>query len=551
MFMLFLRRMRACFFLSLFSGAALAVPATAQTGPNEVSNELLKDDASLIIESKGAFLSGENFMIHYAKAIEYVNNMKNITYDSGETAAVIANKGVLNEGREEWHLLVHGQRQAKGQVHIQPARAVFVNYGRFFHYLFTSHDISPIVYDRVDEKLAKRRKDIIEKFDDVKVSFSRYGNQLVLNATYDFKEGEQDIASQSAYRAALNWESTLSRRMRFAMEESVKLMSAILVETEKAEKDARKELEEQTLTYLNGDIFEFLVEEDFEGYEVEDSAKEGRWDFSLNSTEAIYEIYNYGDRLVFSMVEEMPTTSEEQKEDIVKQVNSLAAKKPAKGAHSMEVLRHPENTDYVWVKAGYELNGEIRGKDVAKSYSDFRDDYAKDFHKKIMDVFKDYEKAAEQIVKEAQNKTYSSLTQDEFMLLADDDLEENLEPNEEVQNGHWSFYVGEEERSCEIFNYGDRIVYTLAVEMPTDSEKTWDEIVEKVGALVKKMPAINSSSMDAIPYPEYEDWVWVKASYGLEAGVKGKDVNKQYQEFVYEYSEKLYREISEILEKYE
>ena len=84
----------------LLYGTVVTSSVNAQTGPNEISNELLKDSTSLLLESNGGFLSGDNFMIHYAKAIKYVNDMKTITYANGTTAAVIANEAVTNEGRD-------------------------------------------------------------------------------------------------------------------------------------------------------------------------------------------------------------------------------------------------------------------------------------------------------------------------------------------------------------------------------------------------------------------------------------------------------------------
>ncbi len=260
----------------LLSTTAISLPLHAQTDPAGLFNELLKDSNSHLLESKGFFLSGDNFKIHYAKAI---NDMKSITYEVGTTKAVMANEAVFNEGREEWHLVVNGERLASGKVFIQPARAVFVNHGKMFHSVLTSHEIAPIIFDAVNEKLAGRRKDIIKKFDDVAVTFGRSGNQIVLNATYDFEEGEKDIAGQSDFRAALNWGSTLSRRVRFVMEESVELISAILRDTDKIAKNARNDLRDQSLAYLDKDTSMFLIDDGYEDWDVLDGPKEGRWDF--------------------------------------------------------------------------------------------------------------------------------------------------------------------------------------------------------------------------------------------------------------------------------
>jgi hypothetical protein len=536
----------------LLAATKISLPVYAQSGSNEIFNELLKDSNSHLIESKGHFLSGDNFKIHYAKAINYVNDMKSISYQVGTTKAVMATEAVFNEGREEWHLVVHGERLDNKVIFIQPARAVFVNHGKLFHYVFTSHDIAPIVYDRVNEKVANRQKDIIKKYDDVEVSFSRYGNRMVLDATYDFNEYEQDIAGQSDFRAALNWESTLSRRMRFVMEESVELMSAILRETKSASKDARNKLKDKPLSYLDRATFMFLIDDGYEEWEVLEGPKEGRWDFEGGETEALYEIYNFGDRLVFSFAEELPeSASDAQRAEIISSIQGRVASKPAKGASSMEVLLHPEDTNYIWIKANLVLDGNVRGKQVADSYSDFKYEYAKDFRNKIRDLYKDYDKAAEKLVDSAMDKTYAALTQEEYVLLVEGELDGLLDPAEGVPGGHWAFVMGDEERDLEIFNYGDRFVYTLAMEMPEDAEDQWTEITDKVQSLVNEMPAKNVSSMEVTRYPEYDNYVWIKASFSMGDGIKGKDVSKQYQNFSEDYSEKLYKRIAEIMEDYE
>jgi len=341
---------------------------------------------------------------------------------------------------EEWRLKVFGWRPAEdNQMLIQETRAVIVNYNKWFHYLFLSQDIRPIVYDRVNEKLSKRHREITEKYEDIKVTISRHGNKMVLSAVYDFINDEKDIKARSAIGDAKAYAflGALAKRLRFLMEESSKMVSALIVETVKVENNARKELDKPPLSYLNRDEFVLLIDDEYEELTVKEGPEEGCWDFPNEETGASYEIYNFGDRLVFSINEQMPaTTSEEQRDEIINQVDALVAKKNAKGANAMEVLRHPEDTNYVWVRANYALDGRIKGKELAKYYTEFKNKYAKDFHKKILDVFKEYEKAAEKVVKDLQNKKYSFITEDEYMLIADDALEGDLDPAEGVQEGH-------------------------------------------------------------------------------------------------------------------
>ena len=462
---------------------------------------------------------------------------------------------VYNDSREEWHFVLSGsQTENSDQIFIQPARAVIVNHNKWLHYVFLSQDILPIVYDRVNEKLAKRQKELIEQFDDVKVTISRHGNKIVVDAIYDYINDEKDIKAFTGFGRAIARESDLEERMRVLMRESVDLISAIRFETKRAEKDARKDLENQALSYLDRSTFVFLINDGYESWDVMAGPKEGRWNFTGGETEAYYEIYNFGDHLVFSIVEPFPeSTSEDQRAEIVKNVDAQVAKKSAKGANSMEVLLHPENTDYIWVKANLALDGKLKGKEVAESYADFKYKYAKEFRKKILNVFKDYEKAAEKSAKEAEDQTYSFVTQDDYLMLAPDDLSEFLETEGESQavEGHWSIVMGDEERECEIFNHGDRIVYALAMAMPGEDEAIWTEVSEKIQGVVNEMPAKKSSSMEVTRYPGYEHYVWVKVTYALNGNIKGKDIAEQYKDFVYDYSEKMYKKISEVFAEYE
>jgi hypothetical protein len=56
--------------------------------------------------------------------------------------------------------------------------------------------------------------------------------------------------------------------------------------------------------------------------------------------------------------------------------------------------------------------------------------------------------------------------------------------------------------------------------------------------------------MEVTRYPEYDDYVWIKATYDFDGSFKGSDVGKQYNKFVYEYTEELYGKVSDIFDAY-
>jgi hypothetical protein len=514
--------------------AVITGPLRAEIDVDKIVNEVMKEATKGMVETNAKSISDDSFRRLYGRA--RTSAQYKFDVQSGTLKSIASEKRIETEASGgSWRLMIAGWRgdNSSDDIYIQEAPALIMNYGRRFQYIFVSQDIKPKVYEKVSKKLAKLHREITSEYKDMEVEISRYENKMMINANYHYVDGEGQIED----------------RLTFLMRRSHEMITDLLVEAPKMEKEARNELGEQTLSYLNRDDFMFLVDDGYENFSVKEGAKEGHWEFSNKATKAQYETFNFGDRLVFSMYEQMPgVTSEEQRDEIVKKVDALVAQKPAEGANSMEVLRHPEAMHYVWVKAHFALDGQIRGKKLAAYYKDFKQNYAADFHKKIMDVFKEYEKAAEKSQKDFKNRKFSFLTQDEYIQLADDDLEGNLDPAEGVQEGHWTFTVGEEERDCEIFNYGDRIIYTLAAQMPSDDEEVYAEIMEKVQTLVHKMPAEKSASMEVTRYPGYDNYVWVKASYALDGGLKGKDLNKQYQAFVYDYSEALYIKITSIFD---
>lgn len=535
---LFKSRTRFIGHILFLSGIFFTLPIRAQTDidVDKIVNDVMKEATRGLATSSS--ISSESFKRLYGRATTKVNKTLELKLARGTLKGIAANDPIETEASGgSWRLLLTGWRNEGGDdVFIQRAPAIVMNYGNRFRYIFLSQDIPAPAYDRVNEKLEKLHKDIIKEYKDMQVEIGRNDNQMVINAVYGYNDDTGDI----------------EERLVYLMNTSREMIMKILEESPKAVKDARKKLGEQTLTYLNKDDFVFLIDDGYEELgEVDNPAKEGEWDFSNSATKATYRTINFGDRLVFSMYEQMPDwTSDEQRDDIVARVDALVKKKPVKGAGSTEVLRYPGQENHVWVKADFALDGQIKGKDVAEYYTEFKREYAKEFHKKIQDVFKDVEKEVERAQKDFENSPVTFLNQNQYMQLADDNLEGDLDPAEGVEQGHWAFTVGEEKRDCEIFNYGDRIVYTLAMKMPTGDADVWAEVENKVRALVNDKPADKSSGMEVTRYPGYDHYVWIKASYTLDGSLKAKEINKQYRHFVYDYSKKLYENLSDLFKDY-
>jgi hypothetical protein len=80
--------------------------------------------------------------------------------------------------------------------------------------------------------------------------------------------------------------------------------------------------------------------------------------------------------------------NESQREKVLNKATELVAKKGAKGASATEVLWYPGYSNYLWLKASYPLDGEIKGKQFKEEYHDFMNKYAKDMHKKLEKIVK-------------------------------------------------------------------------------------------------------------------------------------------------------------------
>jgi hypothetical protein len=518
----------------LYAGLAVAVfglflsnRAYAQIDVDKIVKDVMETATEGLVEVSTNGVSDNSFRRLFGRAKTSVNKRSNIALESGQLKGIASSDRIESDAiGGSWRVMLNGfVVKGNDDVIIQQAPAIIMNNRNSFRYLFFSQEIRPRVFDQVNEKLAELHDEIIKEYDDVEVSIGRNENRMTVNAHYFYVDGDDEIED----------------RLKFLMNQSREIISDLLVETPKLEKEAREDLRDKALTYLNRDDFVFLIDDRYEDLTDKEDAPEGHWDFSNKSTGASYEIFNFGDRLVFSIYEQMPEfTDEAQRDVIVTQVASLVAKEPAKGAGSMEVIRHPDASNYVWAKFHYALDGQVKGENVADYYREFKREYSEDLHKEIQGLFKGYEKDAEKYLKEMRKKTYSTVTQDEYMLLADDELEDNVDPQEGIEQGHWNFTAGDQERDLEVFNFGDRVMYTLAMEMPTESAEERSEIETRVRTLMADHPMKGAYSTEVSRYPEYDGYIWIKVSYGISDGVKGSDINKQYRKFVYDDSDDLY-----------
>ena len=182
-------------------------------------------------------------------------------------------------------------------------------------------------------------------------------------------------------------EGRIKDRLTYLMDNSRRIIRETMKEREKALETVRKELEKQTLSRLSQDEFVCLVDDGYEDLEAKKHAEavEGHWVYGRQKRH--YEIFNYGDRVVFSITKKIPKeASDAQKGKIMEEAGREVAKKQAKGASDTQVTLYKTS---IWLKASYVLDGNIKGKDFSKFHKEFVHNYAKDMDKKLGNIIKD------------------------------------------------------------------------------------------------------------------------------------------------------------------
>ena len=251
---------------------------------------------------------------------------------------------------------------------------VVTNYGNGVQYTFASQPFGSVLIDAVYEKQAKLHRKMIDKYDDVKVEVGRKDRRITVTASYGYTEKTK--------------EGHIKYRLVYLMEHSRRIMREGMKDASKALEKYKKELEERKLSHLSKLEFMYLVSDDYFRRESteDEEAVEGFW--KIHDDGRHYRIYNYGDRIVYSITLKMPDGADDDalREKVLRQAGEQVAKKQAKGASETEVLWVPWATSYLWLKATYLLDGKIEGKKFKEHYHHFMGKYSKDMHKKLKKI---------------------------------------------------------------------------------------------------------------------------------------------------------------------
>lgn len=150
---------------------------------------------------------------------------------------------------------------------------------------------------------------------------------------------------------------------------------------------------------------------------------------------------------------------------------------------------------------------------------------------------------------ELQKDLYQSkpthLSKAEVPLVLAMSLDEFEQEDAEAQEGYWAFSI--KGRSQRIFNYGDRLAFAYAHQIPDGAN-----FIARAGVLVgmqewtAKNKAKDAATTEAMWSPS-NTYIYVKATYPLDGKLKGEKLKENYRDFRNNFSAKAAKEIDKIL----
>ena len=342
---------------------AITLPATAQfpTGARES-----------IFGHSGSTYSKAQFQDALLRAATQVRDTREVELANGTLYGIDSTEELNDpDAQGSWRIVLTGYRKDGNTVNYHKTPCVITNYGNGFQYLWLSQEIPPFVFDAIVDKQEKRHTKIRDKHKDVEVEIGRHEDKILMTAAYAYTEDTD--------------RGDIEGRLEYYMNQSRDIINATMEDVEKALEEHRKKLEDEKLSTISPVEFQVLVDDDLEDLLKDHAEAEGWWEF--NFRDVAYEIFSYGDRLVFSISLKMPDgLSDSQRAAILAAAQEKAEDKPAKDASETEVLWYPGYSNYLWWRATYPLDGDMKGKDLAKYYHEFVYKYGKDRDKDLRKI---------------------------------------------------------------------------------------------------------------------------------------------------------------------
>ncbi|MBT3606364.1 MAG: hypothetical protein HOE48_05110 [Candidatus Latescibacteria bacterium] len=438
----------------------------------------------------------------------------------------------LEPGSWEWTMTVNGGVRDGDYVRTLSYPAKLTYDTQKVEFVFMGAPLRPQVAELVLEHkgMKKGLKAWHKKYSDIELNIGLNENRIYLSAVWNYANGSQnDLFNRlkhiyGACHGILVWGATADRE---------------------AWEDRQKELDKTVVTSITNYDMMMLFDHDLIAFQEEkDFAKVGYFPYLMNG-ERHHEVINNGDELIFSQwfyVGDDPA--------LVQEVKSLAeayvTKKKIKNAEKMHVVVDIESAKVLSVRAVFSLaSGGYKGKKLREAYDDFYDGYSKDLYKNLSKLLG---KALEQKWDQVKNDKPTYLKKAELGFVLDDDFNGTEGESEDGKEGFFEFTL-DEKLNVEVTNTGKELVLGLYWGMPEEVTETQSaKVVDRVNAYLAKKN-VKPFPAKASVYPGYGHLVLISLKISLDGTVSNLQLREAYQHMMYEFGDKLDKEVRKAIDK--
>lgn len=335
-----------------------------------------------IMGHSGDYFNKEQFKSALGQATTTVSHTSRIDLQSGTLKGHAGVEEVSTDANQgSWRVTLTSWRNLSGdEVDISYAPAIVMNYGNRFEYAFFSPDIPDKFFDKIVGELNSLKEDMADEYDDMTVEWGRHENKVTITAVYSYQGGvdEDDIDDRLVY---------LMNECRTMMYESAPLIADY-------KEDYHDELMDSKLRYLSKSDLLVVVGEWMSDFEEEhDGAKEGYFQYT-NSETYHFEIYNYGSEYYFTQWINVPDyVQADNREEVLAKAQKYVADEGAPDHVNQAIVKwYPGyEGNALLIQAIYQFDGSISGEDFYESQLAVKEEFMKDIHSEIVDIFEDYE----------------------------------------------------------------------------------------------------------------------------------------------------------------
>ena len=317
-----------------------------------------------------AILNEAAELAHYKKKVE-------MTARSGGGELQVVDS-IEKLGDSRWRVMVTVYDYESGStqsIYIHKYPVVIYNEGSRYETAFLTPEIPGFLFERALENkyMQEAKEDYQKKHKDVRIEYGRDENRVAIATTYSYAGGVSAKDIRNRLEEMLVASSWIGRMAPVA--------------TRLSKKDHQEALQKGEPTHLSKEEVPLLLAVKLDDFVKEDDEDtDGYWRFRMKGRSI--EVINYGDRLVFAHDLNQGELSFIARAAVEVTMKKWVEKNAVKGATSTEVQWHPDNNDYLQVKATYALAGKLKGEKIRDGYFDFRDKYSVKFDGEVEDIIK-------------------------------------------------------------------------------------------------------------------------------------------------------------------